>query len=299
MTSVLTLLTAPAAAGLDMRHVESALAALAARGAACGAPDWLAPGIACELPFSGPTPAAAAAAVRSALAGEAIDVAAQIAAGRRKRLLLADMDSTIVTSETLDELADFAGVKDRVAAITALSMNGRVDFEAALRERVAMLAGLPESALEATFERVCLTAGARILVRTMRAGGALTLLVSGGFRWFTRRVAGLAGFDRDAANDLLIENGRLTGEIGEPVFGGRDKLLLLQRTAAELGHAPAAAAAIGDGANDIPMLLAAGLGVAFRAKPVVAAAAPFRLDHADLTGLLYLQGYRQSEFRAD
>lgn len=297
MSSILTLIAPPATDGLDAGHIERAGAALAALDAVVGPPDWLAPAAACDLPWSGPEPGAAEAAVRRALADEALDVAAQPAAGRRKRILVADMDSTIVASETLDELADFAGMKERVAAITRRSMNGEIDFAAALRERVAMIAGLPEDALEATWRRVRLTPGAKTLVRTMRAHGAVTLLVSGGFRWFTRRVAALAGFDREAANELILVEGRLSGKVAEPVFTGRDKLMLLHRTAAELGVALDAAAAVGDGANDIPMLTAAGLGVAFRARPVVASAARFRLDHADLTGLLYLQGYRRSEFR--
>jgi phosphoserine phosphatase len=232
------------------------------------------------------------------LDGEAIDAFAQPAGERRKKLLVADMDSTIVAEETLDELADFAGLKDKIAAITARSMNGEIDFPTALRERVAMIAGLPEEALSRTLARTNISGGARTLVRTMRAHGAFTALVSGGFRWFTARVAAAVGFDHHEANELVIENGRVSGRVGEPILGREAKLAALERLAAERGLTPVQACAVGDGANDLPMLLAAGLGVAYRAKPVVAAAVPCRVDHADLTALLYFQGYRRSEFVA-
>jgi phosphoserine phosphatase len=293
--SVLTLVADPATARLSPTHIAHARDALVAAGATPGIPDWLDTGVACDLPFAG-DPAAGLAAVRAALDGAAIDAFAQPAAGRRKKLLVADMDSTIVAEETLDELAAFAGLKERIAAITARSMNGEIDFPTALRERVAMIAGMPEDALACTLAGIRLNAGARTLVMTMRAHGAFTALVSGGFRWFTSRIAARVGFDHDEANDLLVEDGRVTGKVGEPILGREAKLEALGRLAARHGATPAEAVAVGDGANDLPMLQAAGLGVAYRAKPVVAAAVSCRVDHGDLTALLYFQGYRQTEF---
>ncbi len=294
MNSVLTLVVDPVTASLAPSHLVIARDAVASTGAHAGIPDWLATGIACDLPFDG-DPAAGLAAVRAALGGAAIDAYAQPAAGRRKKLLVADMDSTIVAAETLDELAAFAGIKDRIAAITARSMNGEIDFPTALRERVAMIAGLPENALDRTLAGIGLNPGARVLVATMRAHGAFTALVSGGFRWFTSRIAADLGFDHDEANDLLVADGKVTGKLGEPILGREAKLAALRRLAAARGASVAEAVAVGDGANDLPMLEAAGLGVAYRAKPVVAAAVPCRVDHGDLTALLYFQGYRQGE----
>jgi phosphoserine phosphatase len=297
MQSVLTLVADPATSPLAPSHIASTRDALVDAGMTPGIPDWLASGIACDLPFSGDA-ARALAVARAALAGVAVDAYAQPAAGRRKKLLVADMDSTIVGSETLDELAAFAGLKDEIAAITRRSMNGEIDFPTALRERVAMLAGLSASALDRTLEGTRLNPGARTLVMTMRAHGAFTALVSGGFRWFTSRVAAAAGFDHDEANDLLVEDGKVTGKVSEPILGREAKLEALGRLAAAHGAGVADAVAVGDGANDLAMLQAAGLGVAYRAKPVVAAAVSCRVDHADLTALLYFQGYRAGEFRA-
>ena len=219
--------------------------------------------------------------------------------GRRKGLLIADMDSTIVTGETLDELADFAGLKDRIAAITRAAMNGELDFKAALRERVAMLAGLKLEALEKTWERVRLTPGARELVRTMAAHNATTALVSGGFTWFTGRVAALTGFAVHRANTLLDDGVALTGKVAEPIVDRDTKVATLRELATERRLRMAATLAVGDGANDLPMLLEAGLGVAFHAKPIVAAEARARVDHADLRALLFAQGYRAGEFVVD
>jgi phosphoserine phosphatase len=234
-------------------------------------------------------------AVHAALDGASIDAIATDAATRRKRLLVADMDSTIVTGETLDELADFAGLKPRIAAITARAMNGELDFKAALRERVAMLRGLPVEALERTWERVQLTPGARELVATMRAHGAYAALVSGGFSFFTGRVAALCGFDLHRSNVLLDDGAALTGLVAEPILDRDTKLATLTGLAAERGLPLAATLAVGDGANDLDMLRAAGLGVAFHAKPIVAAAAQARVDHGDLRALLFAQGYRAEE----
>ena len=235
-------------------------------------------------------------AVRAALDGAAIDAIATEAASRRKLLLVADMDSTIVTGETLDELAGFAGLKPRIAAITARAMNGDLDFKAALRERVAMLRGLPVDALERTWDRVQLTPGARELVATMRAHGAVAALVSGGFSFFTGRVAQLCGFDLHRSNVLLDDGAALTGLVAEPILDRDTKLATLTGLATEHALPMAATLAVGDGANDLDMLRAAGLGVAFHAKPIVAAAAQARVDHGDLRALLFAQGYRAGEF---
>jgi phosphoserine phosphatase len=218
--------------------------------------------------------------------------------GRRKRLLLADMDSTIIGCECLDELADFAGVKAEVSAITERAMRGEIGFEGALRERVAMLKGLPAADLQRCFDqRVRLNPGARTLVATMAAQGARCVLVSGGFDFFTSRVAALAGFQAERANHLIEAEGRLTGAVREPILGREAKLAALREETAARSLALSEALAIGDGANDLAMIEAAGLGVAYRAKPVVAAQADARVDHADLTALLYFQGYRAEEFQ--
>jgi phosphoserine phosphatase len=238
------------------------------------------------------------ASVHAVLDGAAIDAIASPAEGRRKALLVADMDSTIVTGETLDELADFAGVKDRIAGITARAMNGELDFKAALRERVAMLQGLPLDALERTWQRVRLTPGARELVATMRAQGAYAALVSGGFSFFTSRVAALCGFDIHRSNALLDDGAALIGRVAEPILDRDTKLATLTGLAAERGLKLSATLAVGDGANDLDMLRAAGLGVAFHAKPIVAAAVQARVDHADLRALLFAQGYRAEEIVA-
>lgn len=294
MDHVLTLV-APRG-GLSLATLHAARDALAAIGAATGTPGWLAPDEAADLPFAGLAPDQADAAARTALAGQAVDVIAQGAADRRKRLLIADMDSTIVTTETLDELAGQAGIKDRIAAITKRAMNGELDFEGALRERVGMLKGLPVEAMERTWAETELMPGAKTLVATMRAAGARCALVSGGFTFFTGRVATLVGFHEHHSNTLLEEDGRLTGHVADPILGRNAKLATLKRLAAAEGIGLDATLAVGDGANDLDMIQAAGLGVAYHAKPIVAAAARVRVDHGDLTALLYAQGYRAAEF---
>jgi phosphoserine phosphatase len=251
-------------------------------------PRWLSPGEAADVLVATPPDLAVA---RAALAGAPIDVLVSRTRGRRRGLLLADMDSTIVTGETLDELADIAGIGEKIAAITRRSMNGEMDFREALRERVGMLKGLPLSALEQTWARTALTPGAKTLVATMRRHGAMTALVSGGFSYFTSRVAALCGFDQHRANTLLDDGSALTGAVGEPILDRDAKLVALNELAAQRGVRMAATMAVGDGANDLAMLQAAGLGVAFRAKPVVAAAVENRVDHADLRALLFVQGY--------
>ncbi|MDP3855846.1 phosphoserine phosphatase SerB [Phenylobacterium sp.] len=240
------------------------------------------------------------AAAQAALAAWPIDICAQPWNGRRKRLLIADMDSTIIGCECIDELADFAGVKDQVSAITERAMRGELDFEAALRERVAMLKGLPLADLQRAYdERVRLNPGARTLVRTMTANGAKAFLVSGGFSFFTSRVAQAAGFQANRANTLIEAGGVLAGEVGEPILGREAKLAALREEAAALSLDLAETLAVGDGANDLAMIEAAGLGVAYRAKPIVAAQADAKIDHADLTALLHFQGYRFDEFVTD
>lgn len=294
MPHVLTLIAAPGS--LTHAHVRAARAALAALGADLDAVAWLGEGEAADIPFQSLAAEQAIAAARAALGDAPLDMIAQPRAGRRKALLLADMDSTIVTTETLDEIAAFAGLKEKVAAITARAMNGELDFHAALRERVAMLQGLDAGALEKVWAETELMPGAATLIATMRAQGAHTALVSGGFTFFTARVAERVGFHEHHANTLLIEAGQLTGAVGEPILDKDTKLATLKRLAAQLGVGLDAAASVGDGANDLPMLQAAGLGVAFRAKPSVAAAARHRVTHGDLTALLYAQGIRRDDW---
>jgi len=297
MSHVLTLVAPPGA--LAPALPARARDAIAALGADPGSPDWLAEAEAADLPFANLNPEQAVAAARAALGDAPVDAIAQPAEGRRKALLIADMDSTIVTSETLDELAAFAGLKERVAEITRRSMNGEIDFATALRERVAMLRGLGLEALEETWRGTQLMPGARALVRTMAANGAHCALASGGFTFFTGRVAALCGFSSHHANILLDDGSALTGQVAEPVFDRDAKLATLIALAAEKDLPMAGTLAVGDGANDLAMIGAAGLGIAYRAKPIVAAAARARVDHADLRALLFAQGYRAAEIAAD
>jgi phosphoserine phosphatase len=233
----------------------------------------------------------------AATAGLPVDWALLPARNRRKRLLIADMDSTIITVECLDELADFAGLKAKISAITERAMRGELNFEAALTERVAMLKGLDLSALERCYrERVRLTPGARTLVRTMAGHGARCVLVSGGFTYFTTRVRDAAGFAADRANTLLDDGRVLTGAVAEPILGREAKLAALKDEVAQLGVTAQDALAVGDGANDLDMIRAAGLGVAYHAKPIVAAEADAQVNHANLRALLFFQGYRAADF---
>ncbi len=296
MDSVLTVIGDPASRAVNPVLAEAAGGALAEAGARVAAPDWLAPGIACDLPFDGLALASAEAAARARLDGAPLDLAAQPAAGRRKGLLVADMESTIIGQELVDELAEVAGVHDRIAAITARSMAGEIDFASSLHERVGLLAGLPTNTLARVAARITLNPGARTLVRTLRAGGAHTALVTGGVTSFAEAVARDCGFDGMRGNELLIDGDRLSGADGEPILGPESKLAALTELAERHGLAMAATAAMGDGANDVDMVRAAGLGVAYRGKPVLRRAARFRIDHGDLTALLYLQGYRRDEF---
>jgi phosphoserine phosphatase len=267
--------------------------------AGAGAPVTLSIGHAFDLPFVGDAEAALAAAL-AVPGAEAFDINLVATERRRKKLLIADMDSTIINVECLDELADMAGLKPQIAAITERAMRGELEFDAALRERVGMLKGLPLSALERTYaERVRLNPGAKNLLATMRANGAHTMLVSGGFGFFTRRVAEAAGFQAERGNTLLDDGAALTGEVGTPILGREAKLQALEEAVAHLNIGFAETLAVGDGANDLAMIQRAGqnggLGVAYHAKPVVAAAAGASINHNDLTALLYLQGYSDRE----
>lgn len=276
--------------------IEVAEITIARMGLDTGAPDLLGPNAA-DLAVASDLRDLVRERLEAALADRATDVCVQPSEGRRKRLLIADMDSTIIGCECIDELADFAGVKAQVAEITERAMRGELAFEGALRERVAMLKGLGLETLQACFDdRVRLNPGAEILVRTMAAHGARCVLVSGGFTFFTSRVMATAGFHANRANTLGDDGSVLTGQVGEPILGREAKLTALREETAALGLTPADALAVGDGANDLAMIEVAGLGVAYRAKPVVAEKAHAKVDHADLTALLYFQGYRAEDF---
>jgi phosphoserine phosphatase len=296
--NVLTLIAADATSGLD-GAVAAVRARLRALGASVGSADWLAPGRACDMPFDGLDTDQADAGARRLLAtdfsGLAVDIVVQPGAGRRKALLVADMESTIIENEMLDELAEFLGLRGEVSEITRRAMNGEIDFSAALTFRVALLAGMETARLDEAALRIRIMPGAVALVATMRAHGAYAALVSGGFTAFAAPVRQALRFDAAIANELIVEDGRLTGRVREPIVTRETKLAALKRLAAERALPLAATLAVGDGANDLPMLQAAGLGAAFRAKPAVAAASRIRIDRGDLTALLYAQGYREGE----
>jgi phosphoserine phosphatase len=277
------------------------LANKAAKAVSASAPvAWLDDRVACEFAF-GPEPDAkdALALLRETVTGLPVDVAVLSPENRRKRILIADMDSTMIDQECIDELADMVGIKDYVAAITARAMNGEIAFEPALRERVALLRDLDAAIIdEVIAERITLASGGRALVATMNGNGAMTALVSGGFESFTEKVAEKLGFAEHRANRLVVEDGKLTGKVAEPILGKEAKAASLLDLAARAGITAQDVLAVGDGANDLDMIRIAGMGVALHAKPAVAAEAGIRIDHGDLTALLYLQGYRGSEFLA-
>ena len=287
MKNVLVLISNPAHPALNDGAIKTAVAVLQAQGATVGTPDWLAPEIACDIPFDGDA---------RPVAMTAIDAVVVPSAGRRKKLLVADMESTMIANEMLDELADFLGLRERIADITARAMNGEIDFAEALAERVGLLKGLPVSTLDEAAQKIRYMAGGATLVATMKQHGAHCALVSGGFTHFTGLVQRVLGFHFNAANVLRHDGQRLSGTVELPILGKEAKLETLQRLAGDRGLVPADAVTVGDGANDLPMLQAAGLGVAFHAKPAVAAQVPARIDHGDLTSLLYLQGYSRSDF---
>jgi phosphoserine phosphatase len=287
---VVTLLTNPETPVLERVTVESLRDAWGG-----GEARWLDPGVAAEFDLE--TVPDTRWEVWEGLQALKVDMVVQKAGGRRKRLLIADMDSTMIRQECIDELADEAGVGARVADITARAMNGELDFEGALRERVGLLKGLPEGVIAQILrDRITLMPGGKALLATMKANGAYAALVSGGFTAFTSAVAALLGFDENRANTLHIEDGALAGTVAEPILGKEAKLQALNEITARLGVTPAEALAVGDGANDLPMLKAAGTGVALHAKPTVQAQCEVRVNHGDLTALLYLQGYSRNDF---
>lgn len=287
---IVSLLTNPETPVLDRVTVESLRNAWGG-----GDAIWLDPGVAAEFVVAAVPPNFWA--VWTDLQALGLDMAVQPGAGRRKLLLLADMDSTMIEQECIDELADEAGVGAHVAGITARAMNGELDFEAALSERVALLRGLPETAIARVLAtRITLMPGGQTLVATMKANGAHTALVSGGFTAFAQSVARTLGFHENRANTLLSADGVLTGAVARPILGKAAKVEALQDISARLNLTPAQAMAVGDGANDLGMLGLAGAGVALHAKPSVAAQCDLRVNHGDLTALLYLQGYAREEF---
>lgn len=281
--------------GLSSADLDMARDALAGIGAMPGMPAWLDEGVAADLPFGRTDRAGARAALEGLLPG--VDVVIQPQAGRAKKLLVADMDSTMITIECIDELADYAGIKPQIAEVTERAMRGELDFESALDARVALLKGLEESAIDRCHaERVVLMPGARALIRTMKANGARSVLVSGGFTVFADKVAAAIGFDRAISNRLGLAGGALDGTVARPIVGSATKRETLIAERDTLGLAPEQTLAVGDGANDIPMIEEAGLGVAYHAKPKTAAAADARIEHGDLTTLLYAQGYRRADW---
>ncbi|MGN7803431.1 phosphoserine phosphatase SerB [Ensifer sp. 22521] len=293
MALVATLIANPSNPVLTPALAEAAADAVKASGL-----YWLADGVACDIALAdGTDPDAAETLLRGAIGGAPIDVAVQDAESRRKRLLIADMDSTMIGQECIDELAAEVGLKDKVAAITARAMNGEIAFEPALIERVALLKGLPLSVVgEVIAKRITLTPGGRTLIATMKSKGHYTALVSGGFTVFTGPIAEMLGFDENRANTLIAEEGLLTGEVANPILGKQAKVDALIDIADRLAISTDEALAVGDGANDLGMIQLAGTGVALHAKPVVAEQAKVRIDHGDLTALLYLQGYRKTDF---
>ena len=293
MALVATLIANPSNPVLTPALAEAAADAVKASGL-----YWLADGVACDIALTdGTDPDAAETLLRGVIGGAPIDVAVQDAENRRKKLLIADMDSTMIGQECIDELAAEVGLKDKVAAITARAMNGEIAFEPALIERVALLKGLPLSVVgEVIARRITLTPGGRTLIATMKSKGHYTALVSGGFTVFTGPIAEMLGFDENRANTLIAEDGILTGEVANPILGKQAKVDALIDIAGRLGISTDEALAVGDGANDLGMIQLAGTGVALHAKPVVAEQAKVRIDHGDLTALLYLQGYRKTDF---
>jgi phosphoserine phosphatase len=298
MHYVLTLIAASVEA-FPVSLADDVRTALAVAGAETRPPVWLGPA-ACDLFFEGIAPAAAESTARGIVQTAPLDLLAQEAAVRRKSLLVADMESTIIAQEMLDELAALKGIGAQIAAITARAMNGELDFTTALQERVGLLAGMPIASLHDTWRRATLMPGAKYLVATMRRHGARAVLVSGGFTIFTEKLRERLNFDAAFGNELEFSHGVLTGRLVPPIHGKDYKLQILHEELAGLKLPLSAALVVGDGANDIPMLAAAGegggMGAAFHAKPSVRDAIPLRLDHTDLTALLYMQGYRRENF---
>ncbi|WP_275783399.1 phosphoserine phosphatase SerB [Pararhizobium gei] len=295
MAFVATLVANPSNPVLTPAIAEEAAAAVNASGL-----YWLADGVACDIALrDGSNPDWQEALLRGVVGDLPIDVVVQTAETRRKKLLIADMDSTMIGQECIDELAAEVGLKDKVSAITARAMNGEIAFEPALIERVALLKGLPVTVVGDVIDRrITLTPGGRELIATMKAKGYYTALVSGGFTVFTGPIGEMLGFDENRANILLEEGGYLTGAVAEPILGKQAKVDALVDITTRLGISTAEALAVGDGANDLGMLHLAGSGVALHAKPIVSSQVNIRIDHADLTALLYIQGYRKTDFAA-
>jgi phosphoserine phosphatase len=294
MSLVATLICNPADPALDSTVVDGARAILPSPGAA----QWLFDEVAVDIPFAGSDDIHAIEhRLRQARGDLPVDIVVQPQAFRRKKLFLADMDSTMIGQECIDELADYVGLKAHIAGITERAMRGEIEFEPALRERVALLRGLAVNVVdEVLAKRITPTPGGRELVATMRAHGAWTCLISGGFTLFTNAVAATIGFQENRANELLVEHGKLIGEVREPILGRAAKLATLVDLRETFDLDDIDTLVVGDGANDLAMIQHAGLGVAYHAKPAVAAAAAARIDHGDLTALLYAQGYRRDEF---
>ncbi len=287
---VTTLLVNPASKSLETSMVEALRNAWGG-----GELRWLAEGIAAE--FEHETMPDNRWDVWAGLQSLEVDLVVQPVEGRKKKMLLADMDSTMIQQECIDELADEAGVGERVKDITARAMNGELDFDGALTERVGLLKDLPEAVIaDVLTNRITFMPGGQVLLATMKANGAYAALVSGGFTAFTAKVAAELGFDENRANTLLVENGKLTGDVGRPILGREAKVEALEQITARLGITERDVIAVGDGANDLGMLGRAGAGVALHAKPSVAAECDIRINHGDLTALLYIQGYSQAEF---
>lgn len=295
MQSILTLISAPHNAVLTPKLASAVRDALAMARGRVGPADWLDPGIACDIPFDNVDVREAEKVARVALRNAPVDVIALPSSpNRRKKALVADMESTIIRNEMLDELAYLADIGEQVAEITRKAMNGELDFYAAIRERVALLKGQPAILLEEAAKRIKLMPGAQALVATLKSHGVHCALVSGGFDYYTRPIAEQLGFDEQQANHMIIENEQIAG-IAEPILGREAKLDALQRVAAERGITVSDCMTVGDGANDLAMLGAAGMGVAYHAKPKVQEQARINIRHGDLTALLYLQGYRADE----
>src|SRR5579859_4458361 len=295
MSLVATLICNPANPALDSTVLDGARAILPKAGPA----QWLWDEVAADIPFGDGHEdiVAIAQRLREARDDLPIDIVVQPVQARRKKLFLADMDSTMIGQECIDELADFVGLKAHVAGITERAMRGEVEFEPALRERVALLKGLPVDVIDKVIEeRITLTPGGRELVATMRAHGAWTCLISGGFTLFTSAVAAKIGFQENRANELVVRDGKFTGEVKEPILGRAAKLATLVDLMESFDLDDIDSVVVGDGANDLGMVQEAGLGVAYHAKPAVAAAAAARIEYGDLTALLYAQGFKREQF---
>lgn len=300
MQNVITIISNPEDIKLDEGFINKIFIQLEKKAAKVASFKWLSIGEACDIFFEGGDTKALLERLKEKFVDVKVDFIIQKAENRRKKMLISDMDSTIINQECIDELADVLGIKEKISHITERAMNGELDFKAALRERVSLLKGLKEEDLQKVYDRqISLMDGAKQLVTTMRAHGGFCVLVSGGFTFFTDRIAGQVGFDKNEANILEIKDGKLTGNVIEPILDKDTKLKFLNQYAEKLGITVDDVLAVGDGANDLPMLLGAGLGIAYHAKPVVCAQAKFEVVHTGLKSLLYAQGYKEEEITGD